>query len=180
MWWPKWRDCPTLFPVSNFNRTPLGVFTEPLLDCMPLGEGDVDKLGLSLRKLISELHDPQTERGGQESLDSGAPPVPVTMDLTQENTRAGSSGPRPTYSLTFHRKEFFFFPVCIVITFFPMYLYNTSNLSHFLEAYKPIPYYPLSYVGIRAHKPCWHSSFYCFELTHISVELQEHVRVCAG
>lgn len=128
---------------------------------MSLGEGDVDKLGLSLRKLISELHDPQTERGGQESLDSGAPPVPVTMDLTQENTRAGSSGPRPTYSLTFHRKEFFFFPVCVVITFFSMYLYNTSNLSHFLEAYKPIPYYPLSYVGIRAHKPCWHSSFYC-------------------
>lgn len=79
----------------------------------------MDKLGLSLRKLISEHHDPQTKSRGQESLDTGAPPVPVSMDLTQENTRAGSSGPRPTYSLAFRRKEFFSFPDCTFITFCP-------------------------------------------------------------
>lgn len=95
-----------------------GVFTEPLLGCLALGEGNV---GLSWRKLISEHHAPQTERGGQESLDIGALPVPVTLgshwDLTQENTRAGLPGPRPTYCSTFRKKEFVFFPVCLVTTF---------------------------------------------------------------
>lgn len=90
----------------------------------------MDKLGLSLRKLISEHHDPQTKRGGQESLDTDAPPVPVTMDLTQENTRAGSSGPRPTYSLTFRRKEFFFFPDCTFITFCPyIFIIQVTSFS---------------------------------------------------
>lgn len=50
------------------------MFTETLLGCMALGEGNV---GLSWRKLISEHHAPQTERGGQESLDIGA--LPVTL-----------------------------------------------------------------------------------------------------
>lgn len=54
----------------------------------------MDKLGLSLRKLISEHHDPQT-KGGQESLDTAAPPVPVTMDLKriQELVHLGPGPP---------------------------------------------------------------------------------------